>query len=254
MQFTGEKIMHKATVIRWLIILAMSSCLVAQERFVLAAENDWYPYSAERGKTAEGRTVDIVKAAYAAAGVELSLNVVPFNRGMILTKSGQYAGVFNAGLNDEVRGKYLIPRNPVALSEQVVVARTGEPFKGVESFNGKRLTLTLGYTYQVNVTGDRRNAIEYAPADLSNLKKIAVRRADFTIIDRFVLQSILKAEPALRQQLAVVGVLSSENIYVVFAMNEQGTRARDAFDKGMETIKGNGVLKSIYDGWNNKLK
>lgn len=246
--------MSKNMIIYLLIIFAISIASAAQDRIVLAAENDWYPYSAEREKKAEGRSVDIIKAAYEAAGANISFDVVPFKRGMVLTKAGKYDGVFNAGLNDAVRAEYLIPRNSVALSEQVVVARIGEPFKNLGSFHGKRLSLTMGYTYHSNVTDDNRIKIEYSPGDVNNLKKIAIGRADFTIIDRFVLQSILKDEQLIRTKLAVVGVLFSENIYIVFSINDSGKKARDLFDQGMDTIKANGVLKSIYTRWDDKLK
>ena len=41
----------------------------AGERVVLVAEDDWYPYSAKRNGQSEGLSVDIVRAAFASAGV-----------------------------------------------------------------------------------------------------------------------------------------------------------------------------------------
>ena len=200
------------------------------------------------------RTVDIVKAAYDSVGATLALELVPFNRGMILTKDGRYAGVFNAGLNDDVRRDYLIPRNHVVTSEQVVFARIGEPFQGIQSFNGKRLSLTLGYTYPIEITSNPSNKITRVVGDINGLKMIAARRVDFTIIDRLVALSILVKEPALKQQLAIVGKLGSEPIYVVFAKTDAGEKARSVFDQGMDKINRNGVLKQISDSWEAKLR
>lgn len=221
---------------------------------MLAAEDNWYPYSASIDNQAQGLSVDIVKAAYDSVGAAMAMDVVPFNRGMIRTKEGRYAGVFNAGLNDDVRRDYLIPRNHVVMSEQVVVARIGEPFQGISSFNGKRLSLTLGYTYPTDITSDSRNKIERAVGDIYNLKKIALQRADFTIIDRLVAYSIWGKEPALRQQLAIVGILGSEPIYVVFAKTNAGEKARSVFDQGMDKINRNGALKQISDSWEARLR
>lgn len=145
----------------------------AQEKIFLAAEDDLYPYSARIGNQAQGRTVDIVRAAYELVGATLSLEVVPFNRGMIRAKDGHYAGVFNAGLNDDVRRDYAIPRNHVAISEQVVIARIGEPFQGTQSFNGKRLSLTLGYTYPIEITSDPRNKVSRVVGDINGLRMVA---------------------------------------------------------------------------------
>jgi polar amino acid transport system substrate-binding protein len=236
------------------LLLLLTTQAVAQETILLAAEDDWYPYSAKKGSRVEGRSVDIVQAAYEAVGAELALDVVPFNRGMMGTKRGHYAGVFNAGLNDDVRRDYLIPRNTIALSEQVVVARVGEPFQGIASFSGKRLALTLGYTYPTDITGDTRIHIERAFADINNLKKIAANRADFTIIDRLVLLSILVTEPALKREVGIVGKLESDKIYLVFAKNASGEKALRLFDQGMDKINRNGVLKKIESSWEDRLR
>ena len=246
--------MIKDFIVAVLVGMLLTASVAAQEKILLAAEDDWYPYSARIGQQLEGRSVDIVKAAYAAAGAALTLEAVPFNRGMIRTKEGHYSGVFNAGLNEDVHRDFLIPRNTIALSEQVVVARNHEPFQGKSSFNDKRLALTLGYTYPTDITEDRRNKIERAVGDVNNLKKIAIGRADFTIIDRLVFLSILAKEPTLKPALAIVGKLESDKIYVLFSKNSSGEKALFLFDQGMDKIKRTGTLKKIVDGWESKLR
>lgn len=235
-------------------LLFVATSAIAQEKIVLAAEDNWYPYSAREGDHAAGRTVDIVNAAYEAAGATLMLEVVPFNRAMIKAKAGAYAGAFNSGLNEEVRRDYLVPRNYVALSEQVAITRIGEPFQDKSTFNGKRLALTLGYTYPSEITNDARNKIERASSDIINLKKIAAGHADFTIIDRLVALAIMSKEPELKKQLAIVGTLHTEKIYVVFSKTERGEEALALYDQGMDKIRRNGVLKSISDRWEAKLR
>ena len=245
--------MMKRIVIFVFLVSLMSGLVAAQEKVSLAAEDDWYPYSARRGTQAAGRSVDIVKAAYDAAGVSLMLHVVPFNRGMAKTKEGIYAGVFNGGLTEEIKRDYLIPRNYVAVSEQVAVARRGEPFAGKQSFNGKRLVLTNGYTYPDDITGDKRNSLYRAVGEINSLKMIEAGRADFTIMDRLVFMSLVQKEPDLKRSLQVVGQLHTENIYVFFAKTDAGERARAFFDQGMDVIGRNGVLKKIIKQWEARL-
>ena len=188
--------MTTKTIFTWILALLASSSLCAQEQFRLAAEDDWFPYSVKSGNEAQGRSVEIVRAAYAAVGASILLDVVPFNRGMVRTKEGSYVGVFNAGVNEDVRRDYLIPRNTIALSEQALVSRVGEPFQGKQSFNGRRLALTLGYTYPSDIVDDPNNTVERAFKDINNLNKIALGRADYTIIDRLVYLSIVARSPA----------------------------------------------------------
>lgn len=236
------------------LVLIMHPLVAVSEQILLAAEDDWYPYSAKVGKEVEGRSVDIIKAAYKAVGAELALDTVPFNRGFIRTKEGRYAGVFNAGINDEVRRNYLIPRNTIALSEQVVVARLGESFQNRHSFNNKRLVLTLGYTYPTDITDDPRNQVKRTVGDINNLRMIGAGRSDFTIIDRLVLLSVFKKEPELKQKLTIVGKLEPHKIYVLFSKNDKGKRALSLFDQGMDIIGRNGTLKEIVDTWESKLR
>lgn len=230
------------------------SSLAAPEHILLAAEDDWYPYSAKVGELLEGRSVDIVKAAYGAVGAELTLDIVPFKRGFIRTKEGVYAGVFNAGINDDVKRNYLIPRHTIALSEQVVVARSGESYKDKHSFNSKRLSITLGYTYPTDITDDPHNQIQRTVGDINNLRIIGAGRAGFTIIDRLVFLSILRKEPELKKKLKIVGAIEPDKIYVLFSKTEDGKSALSLFDQGMDIISSNGTLKKIVDNWETKLR
>lgn len=234
--------------------LTVHSSLAAPEQVLLAAEDDWYPYSAKVGELVEGRSVDIVKAAYSAVGAELTLDIVPFKRGFVRTKEGVYAGVFNAGIHSDVERNYLIPRHTIALSEQVVVARSGEPYQDKHSFNSKRLSITLGYTYPTDITDDPHNQIQRTVGDINNLRIIGAGRADFTIIDRLVFLSILGKEPALKKKLTIVGSLEPDKIYVLFSKTDKGKRAMILFDEGMDIISRNGTLKTIIDNWETKLR
>ncbi|MBU1436788.1 MAG: transporter substrate-binding domain-containing protein [Gammaproteobacteria bacterium] len=244
----------KSTIALFVFFLILNSSVAAQEQILLAAEDAWYPYSAKIGREVKGRSVDIVKAAYKAIGAELTLDVIPFNRGFIRTKDGHYAGVFNAGVNDEVKRNYLIPRNTIALSEQVVVARSGESFQNKNSFNHKRLILTLGYTYPTDITDNPRNQIDRTVGDVNCLRMVAAGRSDFTIIDRLVFLSLLQNEPELRQKLTIVGNLEPNKIYVLFSKNDVGKRALLLFDRGMDIIARDGTLKEIEDTWESKLR
>lgn len=233
--------------------LGIAACS-AQEKVLLAAEDDWYPYAAKVNGEAVGRSVDVVKAAFRAAEAELVLDLVPFNRGMIRTKEGRYAGVFNAGLNNDVRREYQIPKNVLALSEQVVVARKGAQFQGVQSFVGKRLSLTLGYTYPTDLITSSEFGVEYAPADINNLRKVAAKHVDFTILDRMVALSLLSKEPELKSKLEIVAMLHTEKIYAVFAKTEAGGNAMRLFDIGMDRIKRSGELAKINELWESKFR
>jgi len=66
---------------RLLLCLAFSAPLMAENETLpivrLAAENSWAPYSDERG---EGLSNRLVKAAYAAVGLDAKISVMPYAR------------------------------------------------------------------------------------------------------------------------------------------------------------------------------
>lgn len=199
--------------------------------------------------------MDLVQAAHKAVGVNLTLEAVPLSRGLAKIKEGLYAGVFNAGINEEVTRDKLISRSPVAVSQQVVVARLGQEFKGLRSFNGRRLVLANGFTYPARITGDPGNSIHRAVSEINGLRMIAAGRGDFTIIDRFVLQSLRAQDSTLRTQVGVVGVLDlDDRIHVLVARNAKGGRAKALFDEGMEAIERNGVKRDIVERRDGKIR
>ena len=91
-----------------LFLMGAATEAFAQQRVTLVAENDWFPYSAERHGEPEGMAVDLVRAAYKAAGVELEL-----------------AGAvgLDAGAGVEVEGELALPRLRERMYSQLMWAQ-----------------------------------------------------------------------------------------------------------------------------------
>lgn len=72
-----------------LIILFLFSTVSASfaKTIILGAENDWVPYSNHDGS---GMANEIVLAAYKAVGIDVKLQVAPYNRLLKMVKSGVF--------------------------------------------------------------------------------------------------------------------------------------------------------------------
>lgn len=230
--------------------------LSQQDAVRLGCDDDWYPYAAAKDGKAEGLSVDIVLAAYKAVNVPVKLSAVPFNRGMILTQKEIYDGVFNGTLEESMQASYQVPRNPITRSEQVVLGPTGSPaFKGLEDFRDRRLGTTLGYTYPDKILKDPRVKVEVSTKDLNNLMRLAVRRIDFTIIDRMVGMHLISTHKAeLAGKIEEKGSIDPVDLSILFNRSARASKFLADFDRGMDLIKKDGTYERIINNWIRKFQ
>jgi polar amino acid transport system substrate-binding protein len=245
---------------RVLLLLAFfgfSLTLAAQDNFVLAAEDDWYPYSAKIGSGAEGLSVELMTAAYEAAGAKVHYEVVPFSRAMAGVKSGRYTGCFNAAKSEHLKVDYLVPDQSIGESVQTVWGGlNASPVNSYQQLEGKTVGITNGYTYDAQFTNNDKIIKETARIEVSNLKKIARGRIDYTIADRWVAMYLISANKAeLQGKIKPLGELQLDAIIPVFSKTHpDGVKAMHAYEKGMEIIKANGTYGKIIKAWEVKLQ
>ncbi len=230
--------------------------LAAQDDFVLAAEDDWYPYSAKNGSGAEGLSIELITAAYEAADAKVSYEVVPFSRAMAGVKSGRYSGCFNVGKSEQLKADYLVPDQLIVESVQTVWGGlNASPVESYQQLEGKTVGITNGYTYDSLLTNNDKITKETARIEVSNLKKLARGRIDYTIVDRLVAMYLISANKAeLQGKIKPLGQLQLDAIIPVFSKTHpDGAKAMHAYEKGMEIIKANGTYGKIIKAWEVKL-
>jgi polar amino acid transport system substrate-binding protein len=226
--------------------------LAAQDNFVLAAEDDWYPYSAKHGAGVKGLSIELMTAAFEAAGAKVSYEVVPFSRAMAGVKSGRYAGCFNVGKNEQLKVDYLVPDQLIGESVQTVWGGlNASPVNSYQQLEGKTVGITNGYSYDSHLTNNDKIIKETARIEVSNLKKLARGRIDYTIVDRWVAMHLISANKAeLQGKIKPLGELQLGAIVPVFSKTHpDGAKAMHAYEKGMKIIKANGSYGKIIKAW-----
>jgi polar amino acid transport system substrate-binding protein len=89
-----------------LLGLALSNAR-AEDTFRLVAENDWFPYSAERHGAPEGLAVDLVRAAFEAAGSKVELVSQPYARCLSEVEAGRQLGCFDTIREPSTEARFL---------------------------------------------------------------------------------------------------------------------------------------------------
>ena len=106
-----------ATWLALAIAALATTAMAAPEKILLAAEDDWPPYSSVRADRSgpEGFAVDVVREAFATQGVQVGFVVVPFALCMLMARTGEALGCFDATVLATLRADNVIVALPLAL-------------------------------------------------------------------------------------------------------------------------------------------
>ncbi|WP_439466684.1 substrate-binding periplasmic protein [Roseateles sp. NT4] len=224
------------------------------KRVVIGAENDWYPYSGEREGRAQGMTVDIVTAAYAAVGIEVQLDLLPYARCMAQTRTGALVACFNTTRTALIDGDYLWPAKPMFNERFLIYARTDEaqpaaPLR-VKDLEGQKVAVTRGYEYGSEFDANPRVLRVVTSHDENNFELLLRGRARYTLAPDANTRLLLQRRPEMAGRFKVVGALSYFGIYTTFSRTHPDSRqALAAFDEGMKLIQANGTFRAIQERW-----
>lgn len=238
-----------------MLFLVLSSVARAQP-LLIAVEDDAAPWSKPDGT---GYANDVVRAAFEAAGVEVSLVRVPYARCKFMVMNGQAVGCFSMAWESGLTGKVRFSSKPL-FSSQVnfyvnakkrVVAR-----KLSDIPQGTVIGVVNAFEYPAQVQQLQQRGVavfEGARSDETNLKKLALGRIGMALLvnlhpinpDELVLA---KAHVTGAVKLAFhAGV---QDAYLGFSrLHPDGEAARKAFDRGYELIAGDGRLAQIDQKW-----
>ena len=224
----------------------------AGERVVLVAEDDWYPYSAKRNGQAEGLAVDIVRAAFAAAGVTVEFKTMPYARCMQAVRQGVELGCFDTLKDASTRDDYLFHEQPLFKATIAIYAPAA--FAGsvnAQQLAGHSVGLTNGYTYGNEVEQDTRMLKDKAVSDLASLRKLVAGRLDYALVYTRVADQLQREYGhELSGRLFRVGTVIENPLFVSFSRhNLRSESARFQLDRGLQRLQQSGQYQQILQQW-----
>ncbi|HSB97289.1 MAG TPA: transporter substrate-binding domain-containing protein [Spongiibacteraceae bacterium] len=224
-------------------VLLAGARAVADDKAVRLISLDWQPYTGASLRD-QGVSAAVVKAAFQAMGYAVDIDFYPWARATHLSESdNDYAGVFPVYYSAD-RARRFNCSNPIGHS----------PLGFAERNDARVAWSVLGdlAPYKIGVVRDYVNtqalddmvatgrlAVDVASNDAQNLQKLAHRRIDLAIVDRNVLDYLLKNTPELQgfNDLRFNSrLLEDRKLYICFKRGGANDRVAARFNAGLQKI------------------
>lgn len=221
---------------RWLLCVLMSVtstlvCAATPSQIRIASEV-WEGHTNSDGS---GLAWDIFRAIYEPAGVQLSIQSVPYTRSIGLVQRGAADAWAGSYLNEVEHGVFY-PRLSYDADQIAALSLLGQPTPTLGSLGGFRLAWMRGYEYQ-----------RYLP-NLQQYREVLRRDGVLNMLDALteVDDVLSKTNQSARYRATLLTKLP---IYLGFAETPRGHILAELFDKRMETLIANGSLRPIFQRW-----
>ncbi len=239
-------------------LLTVPSTL-GEEKLVVLAEDDAAPWSFKDGT---GYANDLVKAAFAAAGVAVELEVVPYQRGKQMVIKGTGVACFSMSWLPEYDGKVVFSDKPLFTCYADYFQSIDKPLaaKSQEDIAAKIVVgVVVGYEYPPALTSLRDKGVvllEESPSEVLNLMKLAAGRIDAALTNT----NKIKPAEFLASKAKVTGRVEKAfrcgelNSFIGFSRaHPRGAWAQGKFNEGWQVIEKNGTLRKIEESWIAKM-
>ncbi len=237
-----------------IVLLACTGAAAARaERVRILVEDAASPWSNRGG---DGYANDLVRAAFAAAGVDVALVVVPYARCKALVMQGGAVGCFSMSAAPELGSLVrfadkplfsVIPKFYYNVSRKIA-ARSVADLKP-----GMRVGIVHGYEYPpfVSELAARGIILEHARSDVASLQKLDAGRIDAALL----MTDEMRSEELIQRQAGVHNIAFAfqskpmESFIGFSTLHPDGEAQRRRFNAGFHTISENGTRQNIQASW-----
>ena len=234
-----------------LLVLLLSGTAHA---YTLAAEDDYYPYSAEVDGKLTGLVPDLARAAFAAVGVEVDFIIRPYSRVLLMVQNGKAVGGFTGAIDDSNESAFFWHETPLDVVRLAIWAKTGESETGLsaEDMEGEKVSTTRGFFYTDAIDHNERVTRVVAPSDATSMQMLALGRSDYALVTEQIGRGIVEtaSQPELKGRVEIVGLIDQVPLHIFFSIEHpEGEAAAELFQEGLETLIENGEYQRIRERW-----
>jgi polar amino acid transport system substrate-binding protein len=234
-------------------MLIQISAHAQESTITIIGEDEWYPYAAFKDGKLQGLAVDIIEASFAAMKVKVNFKSAPYARCLMLAETGQELACFDSLKDSSLTSKFLFHEVPIFDAEIGIYALENSTEKNiqVDKLSGKKVGVTHGYTYTDKVDNDNWIIREVAPTDLSNLRKLILKRSDYSLVyTRVVDYLLVRYSNELKGKFKKVGCLKENSLFVSFSKKRpESIMLANLLDEGLRKIKKTGEYAKIEMKW-----
>jgi polar amino acid transport system substrate-binding protein len=220
----------------------------ADKTITIAAEDNWPPFSDEKGK---GLSYTLVKAALEQGGYQLKTVVVPYARALYYTEHNMVDGCWNVTKQQSTSSKFLLHQVPLfRASSSFYYYKTAKSFKSVATIPNRTVVgVILGYEYgdEFEKHKQRFHLVEVSTHE-QLVKLLRAEKLDVALFFDDVLSFYLK-QWQLSDPLVIRG---EENfvseLFIAFdKQNEHSQQKADALDQGLRQLQQSGEYQRLMD-------
>ncbi|GGY11240.1 substrate-binding periplasmic protein [Paludibacterium paludis] len=239
----------------WLVVCALAAMApaCARESVKLGAEEDWSPFSGLDNGRPAGFSVEVIRAAYDAVGLDVEFVPYPYARCLSLTMSGALPGCFDIIRNQERESAFLWPSRPLFRARIGIFVRKNYPAPVVrpEELSGRSVAVTHGYEYGDAI--DRNATIRKVEGlrDESGFRMLKAGRVDYMLAYQNVADHVFRQwDQDFGGQFRMAGTAYEAALFVGFSRRHpQSARYAKLLDLGLEIIQGNGRYRQLQVRW-----
>lgn len=190
----------------------------------------WPPYSvlAADGKSVAGSHSELVKRVMAAAGFEISIELVSWERCLKDLAGGYYAAAYAASYRDDRAAYAVYPREPIDVVSYVAVVRKGE----APGWDDKRALSALpwpigspgGWSVSEDLRKNKGVAVDdSSTANEQDIRKLLAGRIGTAVVAGGTAKNLLdRLDPQHRLEVLETPVVEARRYFVIFGRNALG--------------------------------
>lgn len=232
----------------WLIIL--SACPKASHApLILGAEDSWPPYS---NKSGQGISTNIVKAAFAKAGLETHVVVRPYARVLQDVKAGALDAGYNVTRQHNTEQEFIFGSEPILQASAYWYFRPGalQPATNPKKLpDGFRVGVIIDYEYGDIYEAEHHRFKEVrVPRQVQLIKMLQQDRIDAALMFEEEANQTLK-EMGLSNTAIQKGMFNhTSDIYLAFSRKKPDSQElAQKFDQGIKKLKETGEYEQLLN-------
>ncbi|SFG45139.1 amino acid ABC transporter substrate-binding protein, PAAT family [Duganella sp. CF458] len=245
--------MYRVLLAPILAVLLAASHACAGPTVVVGAEDDWAPYSSAPQQHAQGFAVDVVREAFALAGVKVEFRALPYSRCMAETRSGQLTACFDAVPNSLIRPLYLWPRMPLFSTRMNIYARAGSRQRGLRTKDLEGHTVGVQRDYEYGEEFDVNTRIRRRVVDKNEygFRMLMADRIEYMAAEERIANALFRSKPGeFAGRFTLVGTVATPDLFIAFSKTAPDSREMLArFNEGYDKLLNSPRYRQIEDRW-----
>jgi len=239
-----------------LLVPFIASPALAQDKTALISTLDWPPYTGS-DLPEGGATTEVVRQAFEKAGYKTDVAFRPWKRAIDMAKDGKdgviaYFPGYHCRHQEGFVASEPIGNGPLGFAEHKDAPITWD---SVDSIGKQQLKIGTVLGYANTDEFDQKVGTGWILAipsndDLTNLKKLARKRIDAVVIDKFVLEYLKATEPSLksnRQDIMFNELpLEDQTLYLCFRDDEAGRAMLAEFNAGLAQVNADQIAENYF--------